>query len=144
MPMWIDIVNMISGVVVAGATVSIPFIIRWLDKRQRQRQEQVGDSNAMLLKMIDDRIAELIRPISSEDIEQILDGSRDSEKLEQKAYEFVCLKIFATSEEIAKHLELPFEEVVPILLRLSRIEGRIKAMTMTDPETDPGCLWQKS
>ena len=135
--------NMISGVVVAGATVSIPFIIRWLDKRQRQRQEQVGDSNAMLLKMIDDRIAELIRPISSEDIDRIVNGSRSAEELEQKAYEFVCLKIFATSEEIAEHLGLSFEEVVPILLRLSRIEGRIKAMVMTDPETDPGCLWQK-
>lgn len=59
--MLIDIINMISGIIVALATASIPFIIRWLDNRQKQRQKEVGESNASEVKILSAQIQYQLR-----------------------------------------------------------------------------------
>lgn len=137
-------ISAVANVFMAIGACVIPFAIFQMQKKEDKRRSQIGESNAMLLKLIDDRIAQNVRPITEEELEAILgDFEDETERLKTKAYEYICLKIIATTSEVSKYLGVSKDEAVDILNRLYRIEGRIKLIAMCDPSNDDA-PWQKA
>lgn len=140
-----DWVNMVANVIMAVSAVAIPLVIFYMQKKLDEQKRQIGDSNAALLKIIDKRIDEKVQPMSAEELDAIFRSTVDpDDEIKERIYEFVCIKIIASTKEVAEYVGIEPKKASELLIKLSRIDGRLKQAVFANPETDMDCVWQKA
>lgn len=144
-PTVLDWINMTANVIMAVAAIAIPLVIFHMQSKLDEQKRQIGDSNAALLKIIDKRIDERVNPMSADEVDAAFRSALDSdEEIEERIYEFVCVKIIASTNEVAEYVGIDPMKASELLIKLSRVEGRLKQAVFADPETDMDCVWQRA
>lgn len=144
-PTVLDWINVVANVIMAMAAVAIPLVIFCMQNKFDEQRRQIGDSNAALLKIIDKRIDERVSPMTVDEVDAAYRSALDpNEEIEGRIYEFVCVKIIASTNEVAEYVGIDPNKASELLIKLSRVEGRLKQAVFADPETDMDCVWQRA
>ena len=144
-PTVLDWINVVANVIMAIAAVAIPLVIFYMQNEFDDQRRQIGDSNAALLNIIDKRIDERVSPMTVDEVDAAYRSALDpDEEIEERIYEFVCVKIIASTNEVAEYVGIDPKKASELLIKLSRVEGRLKQAVFADPETDMDCVWQRA
>lgn len=83
--------------------------------------------------------------MSPEELDAIFRSMVDpDDEIKERIYEFVCIKIIASTKEVAEYVGIEPKKASELLIKLSRIDGRLKQAVFANPETDMDCVWQKA
>lgn len=133
-PTVLDWINVVANVIMAIAAVAIPLVFFYMQNKFDEQRRQIGDSNAALLKIIDKRIDERVSPMTVDEVDAAYRSALDlNEEIEERIYEFVCVKIIASTNEVAEYVGIDPKKASELLIKLSRVEGRLKQAVFADP-----------
>jgi hypothetical protein len=130
----------------------IPFAAIIVQSKIKKSEERISDSNLTTLENLNDfriKFEPLLTTLKSGNA--IINGgsanigsaSTVQNELQKKIYDFVCVKMFATTKEVAEYMNLSMADAKDALKKLFRVEEKIVPSSLSqDPDND-NCEWTK-
>ena len=136
--------NILIAILIPIAAIYLEKRLEKMIKKLRKKKEEIKNSNISMFDEIHNLkngIKELkenknvVTPISNDEIDDII--------LKDDIYDFICISMKATTKEIMDKFKIDFSKAKSILLKLSRIDGKIKIAYVDENEEDENCTWKK-
>lgn len=104
--------------------IVVPIAVVFIQHKISTNESNVSASNEALLSEINKLKLQGLTNNSQESIKSTITVD--------DVYRFICIKIFATSEEIAAHFKTTIENITPLLEELYFVQRRIRTYSLED------------